>query len=194
MMKRFSKHELFKLRNSISINRLINEILKLPSKKTQGQLRFLCPLCSQFNTATKHETNLARCFHCQRNFNTIEMVMETKSLDFIQSVQFLQALLHENKSKKIAANKPSSNPRFPSPDSFQIRKEPVPLQALLKNIGIKTPKQLNQTSDDDSTKISRQDQVIEQLNDKINRLERQLDQLKSFVIEQFIEKSKNNSY
>tara|TARA_B100001964_G_C14205128_1_gene587698 strand:- start:198 stop:782 length:585 start_codon:yes stop_codon:yes gene_type:complete len=194
MMKRFSKHELFKLRNSISINMLINEILKLPSKTSQGQLRFLCPLCSQFNTATKRETNLARCFHCQRNFNTIEMVMETKNLDFIQSAQFLQGLLRENKSKEITANKPSSNPRLPCPDSFQTRKESVSLQTLVKNIGIKTSKQLNQTSNDDSAKINRQDQVIETLNDKINRLEKELDQLKSFVIEQFVEKSKSTRY
>jgi hypothetical protein len=194
MMKRFSKHELFILRNSININMLINEILNLPSKTSQGQLRFLCPLCSQFNTATKRETNLARCFHCQRNFNTIEMVMETKNLDFIQSARFLQGLLPENKSKKIIPNKPSSNLPLPGSASFQIRKEPVPMQALVKKISIGTYKQLNQTSDDDSSKSNRQDQVIEQLNDKVNRLERQLDQLKSFVIAQFIEKSKNTRY
>ena len=173
---------------------LIKEILKLPSKTSQGQLRFLCPLCSQFNTATKRETNLARCFHCQRNFNTIEMVMETKNIDFIQSVQFLQGLLPENKSKKMMTNKPSSNPRPPCPASFQTVKEPVPLQALVKNIGIGTSKQLKQISDDDMAKINRQDLEIEQLNDKINRLSKQLDQLKSFVIDQFIEKSKNSRY
>jgi hypothetical protein len=170
---------------------LINEILKLPSKTSQGQLRFLCPLCSQFNTATKCETNLARCFHCQRNFNTIEMVMETKNMGFIQSARFLQDLLRENMSEETTANKPSSKPRLPCPDSFQTQKEPVPLKTLVKNIGIRTSKQLNQTSDEDSAKINRQDQVIEQLNDRINRLEKQLDHLKSFVIDQFIEKSKN---
>ena len=122
------------------------------------------------------------------------MVMETKSLDFIQSVQFLQGLLPENKSKEMMAYKPSSNPRLPSPDSFQIRKEPVPLQALVKSIGIKTSNQLDQTSDDVLEKSNRQDQVIEQLYNKINRLEMQMDQLKSFVIEQFIEKSKNTRY
>jgi len=191
MMKRFSKHELFKLRNSININMLINEILKLPTKTSQGQLRFLCPVCSQFNTATKRETNLARCFHCQRNFNTIEMVMETKDMDFIQSVQFLQGLLRENKSKELTVNKSSSNPRIQSSASFQMRKEPVPLQALIKNMSIGKSKQLNETSDDDLAKINPQDPVIEQLNDKINRLSEQLEQLKSFVIEQFIEKSKS---
>ena len=167
---------------------LINEILKLPSKTSQGQLRFLCPVCSQFNTATKPETNLARCFRCQRNFNTIEMVMETKSLGFIQSVQFLQGLLRENKSKEMIANKPSSNPRLQYPDSFQTQKEPVPLQTLVKNISRGKYQQLNQTPNDDLAKINRQDQVIEHLNDKINRLEKQMDQLKSFVIDQFIVK------
>jgi hypothetical protein len=121
--------------------------------------------------------------------------METKSLGFIQSVQFLQGLqLPENKSKEITANKLSSKPRFPWLDSVQTRKKPVPLQTLVKNIGIRTSKQLNQTSVEDSAKINRQDQVIEQLNEKINRLEKQLDHLKSFVIDQFIEKSKNGRY
>lgn len=193
-MKQFSKHELFKLRNYININILINEILKLPSKSTQGQLRFLCPLCSQFNTATKHETNLARCFHCKRNFNTIEIVMETKHLGFIQSVHFLQGLLPENKSNKNITNKPSSNPRINGTDSFLIRKQQVSMQEVVNKISIGTSKQLNQTSDDDSSKRNPQDQVIEQLNDKINRLEKQMDQLKSFVIDQFVEKSNNRRY
>ena len=173
---------------------LINEILKLPSKTSQGRLRFLCPVCSQFNTATKRETNLARCFHCQRNFNTIEMVMETKSLDFIQSVQFLQGLLPENKSKEMMANKPSPNLRLQCSDSFQIRKEPVAMQALVKNISIGKSKLLNQISQDDLPKINPQHLVIEELNEKINRLSKQLDQLKSFVIDQFIKKSKNSRY
>jgi hypothetical protein len=194
MMKRFSKHDLFILRNSININMLIKQILRLPSKTSQRQLRFLCPVCSQFNTATKRETNLARCFDCQRNFNTIEMVMETKNLGFIQSAQLLQGLLPEIKSKKIIPNKSSSNPRLQASASFQIQNEPVPMQALVKKISIGASKQLNQTSDDDSSKSNRQDQVIEQLNDKINRLEKQLDQLKSFVIDQFMEKSKNVRY
>ena len=187
-MKRFSKHELFKLRNSIDINMLIAEILKMPSKTTQGRLRFLCPVCSQFNTATKRETNLARCFSCARNFNTIEMVMETKHLMFIDSVRFLQGLLLENKSKKINANKPSAIPRPQCSSSFQIRKEPVSMQPLIKNIGIEKPEKLNQTSGTDPDKT---DPAIGQLNDRINQMSKQMDQLRSFVIEQFVEKSKN---
>ncbi len=183
-MKRFTKHELFKLRNSIDINMLINKILKIPSKISQGHLRFLCPICSQFNTATKRQTNLARCFGCERNFNTIEMVMETKNLDFIKSAQFLQGLLPENNCKEMTGNKHST--------SAQIRKEPVAIGALIKNmsiIGIGKTKKLNENSDNDLAIINQED-TIGELTDKINRLSKQLDQLQSFVTYEFIEKSK----
>jgi len=184
-MKRFTKHELFKLRNSIDINMLINKILKIPSKISQGHLRFLCPICSQFNTATKRQTNLARCFGCERNFNTIEMVMETKNLDFIKSAQFLQGLLAENNCKEMTGIKHST--------SAQIRKEPVAIAALIKNMSIGKTKKLNENSNHDLARINQQDTMGE-LTDKINRLSKQLDQLKSFVIDQFIEKSKNSRY
>jgi len=193
-MKRFSKHELFKLRNSININMLINKILKIPSKISEGHLRFLCPICSQFNTATKRETNLARCFRCERNFNTIEMVMATKNLNFIKSAQFLQGLLAENNCKEMTGNKPITNPQFHRSTSVQIRKEPVAIDAIIKNISIGRTKKLNENSNNDLAKINQQDTIIGELNDKINRLSKQLDQLKSFVTDQFIEKSKNSRY
>jgi hypothetical protein len=193
-MKRFSKHKLFKLRNSIDINMLIAEILKMPSKITQGRLRFLCPVCSQFNTATKRQTNLARCFSCARNFNTIEMVMETKHLNFIDSACFLQGLLPENQSKQINKNKPSLIPQPQCSPFFQIRKEPVAMETLVKNIGIGKAEKLNRTSGTDLVKINHPDPAIGQLNDRINQISKQMDQLKSFVIEQVIEKSKNGRY
>jgi len=193
-MKRFSKHELFKLRNSIPIHVLISEVLKISSKSSQGRLRFLCPVCSQFNTATKRETNLARCFGCARNFNTIEMVMETKHLNFIDAARFLQGLLPENQSKEINKSKPSAIPRPQCSTSFQIRKEPVAMETLIKNMGIGKQEKLNQPSGIDLVEINQPDPPIGQLNDKINQLSKQMDQLKSFVIEQFIEKSKNGGY
>jgi hypothetical protein len=173
---------------------LINEVLKIPSQTSQGRLRFRCPVCSQFNTATKRETNLARCFGCARNFNTIEMVMETKNLDFIQSAQFLQGLLAENKPKQLNGNQPSSNPRLQCSTSLQIRKKPVSMQALIKNIGIEKPVNLNQISETDQVNIHQPDPAIGQLNDRIDKMSKQIDQLKSFIIEQFIEKSKTSRY
>jgi hypothetical protein len=170
---------------------LIAEILKMPSKTTRGRLRFLCPVCSQFKTATKRKTNLARCFSCGRNFNTIEMVMETKHLNFFDSACFLQRLLPENMSKEINADKPFAIPRPQCSTSFQIRKEPVSMQVLIKNIGIEKPEKLNQISGTDPRTINQPDPAIGQLKDRINQMSKQMDQLKSFVIEQFIEKLKN---
>jgi hypothetical protein len=193
-MKRLSKHQLFKLRNSIDINVLIDKILNIPSKIREGHLRFLCPICSQFNTATKRETNLARCFRCERNFNTIEMVMAAKNLNFIKSAQFLQGLLAENNLKEITRNKPFTNPHVQRSTSVQIPEEPAAIDLLIKNISIGKTKNLNDNSNNDWAKINQQEPIIGELNDKINRLSKQLDQLKSFVTDQFIEKSKNSRY
>jgi len=91
MTKRhFTNHELYILRNDIAIDALIEKALCIPSRIADGCFRFLCPLCKEFNTAVNPETNLARCFSCERNFNTIDLVMTIKKLDFVDSVRFLQ--------------------------------------------------------------------------------------------------------
>jgi len=66
-MKRFSKQQLFRIRNNININLLISDILKIPSKTGRGGFQFLCPLCSGFNTGTMLKNNLARCYQCEVN-------------------------------------------------------------------------------------------------------------------------------
>ncbi len=88
--RRFTNHQLYILRNYIPIDALIEKALCMPSRVAQGYFRFLCPLCKQFNTAVKPETNLARCFRCEENFNTIDLVMTIRKLDFVESVRFLQ--------------------------------------------------------------------------------------------------------
>ena len=65
MGKRFSRSDLFEIRNAISIDRLIAEELDLPVKTSDGRPRFLCPVCNEFQTATNPSTNLARCFRCE---------------------------------------------------------------------------------------------------------------------------------
>jgi len=89
MKKRFSKQCLWQLRNLIPIALLIADILELPHKTQDGYFRFRCPLCKNFDTATNHKTNLARCFACQTNFNTIDIIMIEKRLNFKQAVQYL---------------------------------------------------------------------------------------------------------
>ena len=74
MSERFPSDFLRALRNDIPIDGLIRRRSDLPSKESEGFLRFLCPLCREFHTATDPRTNLARCFRCQKNFNTIDLV------------------------------------------------------------------------------------------------------------------------
>lgn len=92
MNNRFSSRQLFELRNNIPIDMLIRDHLKIQSRIRDGFLRFLCPLCSGFNTAVNPSTNLGRCFGCEKNFNTIDLVMEVKGYGFRQSVLFLKKL------------------------------------------------------------------------------------------------------
>ena len=50
------------LRNDIPIDEVIVDLLNLEVQKDRKTIRFRCPLCYNFHTATNHETNLARCF------------------------------------------------------------------------------------------------------------------------------------
>ena len=90
MTRRFSSQELFELRNYIPIDTLIERRLMLPSKTSEGFFRFLCPVCQEFQTATNPKTNLARCFRCERNFNTIDLVMICRNMSFVESVTYLK--------------------------------------------------------------------------------------------------------
>ena len=92
----YSPDFLRKLRNDIKIDYLISEGLKIPNKHSEGYFRFLCPVCFEFNTAVKKETNLARCFRCNQNFNTIDLVMAVEKLSFLDTVLFLKPFLNRN--------------------------------------------------------------------------------------------------
>lgn len=99
MRRRFSASLLRRIRNEIPIEQLIDR-LDVPSKLRDGYFRFLCPLCSDFHTATNPETNLARCFRCKRNFNTIEILMITRGRDFVESVHALADLVSRQRTEK----------------------------------------------------------------------------------------------
>lgn len=89
MSNRLPPEMLRALRNQIPITILIEKFLKLPTKVSEGYMRFLCPLCSEFITATNPKTNLARCFRCEKNFNPIDMVMVVKQVSFRSAVDYL---------------------------------------------------------------------------------------------------------
>jgi len=83
--------ELHHLRNQLPIDHVIANALGLPCKHREGFFRFLCPCCNEFNTATNPKTNLARCFRCQKNFNTIDIVILVRRCSFLHAVQFLRS-------------------------------------------------------------------------------------------------------
>ena len=106
MNRRFSRQELFVLRNDIFIDDLIENCLMIPAKYSEGFFRFLCPLCSEFQTATNPKTNLARCFRCEQNFNTIDLTMICKGLNFVESVKELKKIYDKQNSTSKNPTKP----------------------------------------------------------------------------------------
>lgn len=107
MSRRFTKEELFAVRNHLPIQVLIEQILKMPCHTIEGLFHFACPFCRGFETATKRETNLARCFHCEKNFNTIDLVMLSCKMSFVESVKFLKRCLERGKAS--SAVNPANN-------------------------------------------------------------------------------------
>ena len=88
--RRFPSRKLYSLRNDIPVDMVIENALGIPCRIADGCFRFLCPTCNEFNTAVNPETNLARCFRCQKNFNTIDLVMLITGSDFVKSIGFLK--------------------------------------------------------------------------------------------------------
>ena len=88
----FSSSQLYALRNQINVQMLIEKTLSIPCRMAKGCFRFLCPLCNRFDTAVNSKTNLGRCFRCEKNFNTIDLVMLIRQVDFVHSVKFLQSI------------------------------------------------------------------------------------------------------
>ena len=80
------------LRNDVSVLAVIHS-LGIPTTKRGARAAFRCPTCGGFHTATKALTNLARCFLCRRNFNTIELVMAERALSFLEAARFIDGLL-----------------------------------------------------------------------------------------------------
>jgi len=106
-MNPFTKQQLVQVRNNVDIDWLIHEKLHL-ERQFKGLWRFQCPLCQQFNTATQKKNNLARCFSCQKNLNTIDLVIYSKKLNFVPSVEFLLALLEKKTKPKSTEHRDST--------------------------------------------------------------------------------------
>ena len=90
MSKHYTAEFLRMLRNQIPTDEVITDLLNLKVRNVNAILRFRCPLCSNFHTATNHETNLARCFDCQKNFNPIDLIMTVGKCSFVDAVELLK--------------------------------------------------------------------------------------------------------
>jgi len=93
MTKHFSAPFLRQIRNEIPLAHLLRNILRHPCKHSENFDRFICPNCMDYNAAINPKTNLGRCFRCAQNFNTIELTMILKQLDFPKAVHFLENFL-----------------------------------------------------------------------------------------------------
>ena len=102
MHKRLSRHTLFQLRNDIPIDFVIQNVLHIPFKMSEGYLRFLCPLCHEFNSAINHNANLATCFRCNKHFNPIDLLIAEKGISFNEAVSLLTLLLQNHPPDDIS--------------------------------------------------------------------------------------------
>ena len=92
MSKYFSRQLLYRIRNEIPMASLLPE-LEWPHKTRDGRLCLICPRCGEFLTVVNPRTNLARCFPCEVNFNTIDLTMSIKKCEFVDAIDLLEPLL-----------------------------------------------------------------------------------------------------
>jgi hypothetical protein len=63
-----------------------------PSKVRDGRFVFLCPQCGEMLAYINLRNNLARCFACHINLNTIDLLM-VLGYDFVRAVAVPEDLL-----------------------------------------------------------------------------------------------------
>lgn len=171
MSRRFTTQELFALRNEIKITSLIEKYLSMPVERVNSRFRFACPICSCFETSINKEKNLARCFACNENFNTIDMVMRHMNLGFVPSVKFLKEYHKKNGGRNIMVeNRENADTRR----SFTAISEIIP-KILPRLPKISSEKQVFGKDDDGvCRRIDELEKKIDLVNLKLDRLIKKL--------------------
>ena len=159
---RYTRQHLFTLRNHIPIDRVI-EALSIPSSNQAGKYRFSCPVCHEQNTGVNPKTNLARCFNCEKNYNTIDLVMKVMNVGFLQSVAYLEKL----NADTPAPPAPTSHPRKAVKHNDMVHIGDVFKSLIPPNSDSAI---LNHPSDD-------KNQTIADLEKRVSVLEHQISQL-----------------
>jgi hypothetical protein len=121
----YSSSQLYALRNQINVQMLIEKTLHIPCRMAKGCFRFLCPLCNRFDTAVNPKTNLGRCFRCEKNFNTIDLVMLIRQADFVHSVKFLQSI-HQKDGQGQNRHEPMTKSGSSQPAAGHIKLKTPP--------------------------------------------------------------------
>ena len=70
-----------------------------PSKVREGRFVFLCPHCGEMETVANPRNNLAHCFGCAKNLNTIDLLRRL-GYDFVSAVAVLEGLLARHGSRR----------------------------------------------------------------------------------------------
>jgi len=154
----YTRNELFVLRNHIPVEALIQQ-LGIPSKLSEGCFRFCCPVCLEFNTGVNPATNLARCFRCEKNYNTIDLVMLVKKSDFLRSVKFLKTIYEQK-----------NNPAAPSPSISQPPSgQPISIGNILKAMAPALQNRTEVPSQNTKSQLT-----MEMLNERIRQVEHQI--------------------
>ncbi len=78
-----------------------------PAKMSEGYFRFLCPRCGEMRATVNPRNNLAHCFCCKKNLNTIDLLI-TEGYDFLSAVALLKRWLDEYQAKQ--ARKTAATP------------------------------------------------------------------------------------
>ncbi len=178
--QRFSSEMLYRLRNGIPIDVLIEKTLKIPSRTIEGYFRFLCPICNEYNSAIKRETNFARCFRCEKNFNTIDLVMLIRKSGFIQSVYYLKDIYDGL----------SADPGYPDPQDNKTetgKKKNMPIQ-LGKILGNIVPFESETNNSQKQATVINQGTVnarVIKLEETIKELINRIDQIEAIVNPKF---------
>lgn len=94
MQRCFPAALLRRLRNEITFTQLFAD-LRWPHKRRNNQLVFVCPLCRETQSAVNPRTKLARCFHCEMNFNPIDFTIAIQHCSFVDAVHYLEQCLDD---------------------------------------------------------------------------------------------------
>lgn len=103
--------QLRSLRNDVPVLVAIFH-LRIPTRMCRMRLTFRCPACGGFDTAVNSRANLARCFRCERNFNSIDLIMAEQNSSFLEAVRAVKALRASRPEAGFSSCDPRDGPSF----------------------------------------------------------------------------------